>query len=148
MPQRSGDRLQHLLGLLRAHGGRVTTPRRIILETLLELGSHVTAEELAQRVQERSPEIHLSTVYRTLDVLTQLEVIDHVHVGHGRAVFHMADEVHHHLACRDCGAVVEAPEDLFAELSRRVKARYGFTLDRGHFALSGLCRPCGQRATA
>jgi Fur family ferric uptake transcriptional regulator len=136
------DRLAQLLALVRAHGGRVTTPRRVILSSLLDLGSHVTAEELAEHVQQRHPDIHLSTVYRTLDTLTKLEVIDHVHVGHGRAVFHMVDESHHHLACRRCGAVVEVPEALFADLARRLDDEHAFTLDRGHFALSGVCRAC------
>lgn len=135
-------RLEQLLELVRAHGGRVTTPRRAILSSLLELGSHVTAEELAEHVQERHPDIHLSTVYRTLDTLAKLEVIDHVHVGHGRAVFHMADETHHHVSCRRCGAVLEVPDSLFAELARQLEDDHAFALDHGHFALSGVCRRC------
>ena len=141
-------RLEQLLELLRAHGGRVTTPRREILSSLLALGSHVTAEELAEHVQRRHPDIHLSTVYRTLDTLTRLEVIDHVHVGHGRAVFHMSDESHHHAACRHCGAVVEVPSAVFADLARRLEHDHAFTLDRGHFALSGTCARCTSNAAS
>ncbi len=138
----SDQRLDQLLGLLRASGGRVTTSRRAILAALLEAGPHVTADELATYVKERHPDVHMSTIYRTLETLTALGVVVHVHLGHGRAVFHMADEVHEHLVCGRCGEVVEAPSEVFSELARRIEDEYGFSLDRGHFALSGLCSSC------
>jgi Fur family ferric uptake transcriptional regulator len=139
-------RLDELLGLVRASGGRVTTPRRAILAALLESGPHVTADELAKYVQARYPDVHMSTIYRTLETLTDLGVIDHVHLGHGRAVFHMADEMHEHLVCAQCGAVVEAPSEVFTDLARRIEDDYGFALDRGHFALSGMCSSCRRQA--
>ena len=138
------DRLEHLLELVRANGGRVTTSRRAILTALLETGPHVTADELAAYVQRRHPDVHLSTIYRTLDTLTGLGVLDHVHLGHGRAVFHMADEAHQHLVCARCGRVVEAPEEVFRDVARRIQHEYGFSLDLGHFALSGRCRACRE----
>jgi Fur family ferric uptake transcriptional regulator len=136
------ERLEQLLALLRASGGRVTTSRRAILAALLETGPHVTADELAAHVQRRHPDVHMSTIYRTLETLTSLGVVNHVHLGHGRAVFHMADEVHEHLVCGQCGEVVEAPSEVFTDLARRIDTEYGFSLDRGHFALSGLCASC------
>ncbi|HYE80494.1 MAG TPA: transcriptional repressor, partial [bacterium] len=80
--------------------------------------------------------------------LTSLGVIDHMHLGHGRAVFHMADEVHEHLVCGRCGEVVEASSEVFSELARRIQDDYGFALDRGHFALSGRCSSCRQEEVA
>lgn len=131
-----------LLDLLRANGVRVTVPRRAILESLVELGPHVTAEELGAHVRARYPEVHESTVYRTLDRLTTLGVVDHVHLGHGRAVYHLPGSGHQHLHCDRCGAVVEAPDALFAQVVRRVERLYGFELDLDHFALGGRCRDC------
>lgn len=138
------ERLEHLLGLVRASGGRVTTSRRAILTALLETGPHVTADDLADHVKRRHPDVHISTIYRTLETLTALGVIDHVHLGHGRAVFHMADEVHQHLVCDGCGRVLEAPAEVFSEVARRIEDEYGFSLDRGHFALSGRCQSCRE----
>lgn len=135
-------RLQSLLGALRGAGLRVTVPRRAILEALLAAGPHVTAEELAGHVRGRHPEVHESTVYRTLDRLGALGLVDHLHLGHGRAVFHVTGDAHHHLHCDNCGAVVEAPAEVFAGLVAAVEERYGFELDLDHFALGGRCRRC------
>jgi len=136
------DRLGALVDVLRANGVRVTVPRRAILESLVATGPHVTAEDLAAHVRARHPEVHESTVYRTLDRLGTLGVVDHVHLGHGRAVFHVPGEAHQHLHCDSCGTVVEAPDELFAGVVRAVEERYGFELDLDHFALGGRCRAC------
>jgi len=134
--------LAGLLELLRENGVRVTVPRRAILESLVQLGPHVTAEDLASHVQGRHPEVHESTVYRTLDRLTTLGVVNHVHLGHGRAVYHVPDGGHQHLHCDACGTVVEAPDDVFAALILDVEERFGFALDLDHFALGGRCHDC------
>jgi Fur family ferric uptake transcriptional regulator len=136
------SRIDDVLALLRERGGRVTTPRRVILGALLEADDHVTADDLTTAVQRRHPEIHQSTVYRTLETLAELGVVDHVHLGHGRAVFHLADERHQHLLCSSCGLVIEAPDDVVDDLAGRLDAEYGFALDARHFALTGTCRAC------
>jgi Fur family ferric uptake transcriptional regulator len=136
------EEAEPILGLLRARGGRVTTSRRAILETFLGMGGHVTAEALTARVQEAQPDVHESTVYRFLDDLEGLGVVDHVHLGHGPAVYHLASDAHHHLVCDSCGAVVEVPEVLFAELRGRLEQDFGFVLQPRHFAVTGRCRAC------
>lgn len=141
MPVR--EQAEPILGLLRARGGRVTTCRRAILETFLGVGGHVTAEALTARVQATQPDVHESTVYRFLDELERLGVVDHVHLGHGPAVYHLASDAHHHLVCDRCGAVEEVPDALFAELRTRLRDDFGFTLEPRHFAVTGRCKNCG-----
>ncbi len=102
----------------------------------------MTAEDVAATVQQDHPDVHLSTVYRTLEALERLGVVDHVHLGHGRAVYHLADDDHHHLMCEECGAVIEVPETLFDDVARSVRQRYGFSLRSKHFAVVGTCRAC------
>ena len=136
------EQAEPILGLLRARGGRVTTCRRAILETFLGIGGHVTAEALTARVQANQPDVHESTVYRFLDELERLGVVDHVHLGHGPAVYHLAADAHHHLVCDGCGAVEEVPDALFAELRSQLKDGYGFTLEPRHFAVTGRCKDC------
>jgi Fur family ferric uptake transcriptional regulator len=136
------EQAEPILGLLRAQGGRVTTCRRAILETFLGIGGHVTAEVLTTRVQEAQPDVHESTVYRFLDELERLGVVDHVHLGHGPAVYHLASDAHHHLVCDNCGAVEEVPETVFAELRTQLKHDYGFALQPRHFAVTGRCQNC------
>ncbi len=130
-----GARVERILSLLRERGGRVTTARRAIITALLDASNHVTADDLAARVQAAHPDVHLSTIYRCLDALEELEVVDHVHLGHGRAVYH--------LVCEACGAVVEVPDDVFDEVAARLREDFGFALKPGHFAVPGRCRACG-----
>ena len=137
------EQAEPILGLLRARGGRVTTCRRAILETFLGMGGHITAEALTARVQAGQPDVHESTVYRFLDELERLGVVDHVHLGHGPAVYHLSSDAHHHLVCDRCGTVVEVPEAVFAELRGQLKNDYGFALQPRHFAVTGRCQDCG-----
>lgn len=140
------DDTEPILGLLRAQGGRVTTSRRAILVAFLGSGGHVTAEALTASVQVDQPDVHESTVYRFLDELERLGVVDHVHLGHGAAVYHLASDTHHHLVCEECGAVVEVPEEAFAELRIRLHDEFGFALRPRHFAVTGRCRACSTPA--
>jgi Fur family transcriptional regulator, ferric uptake regulator len=136
------SRRDRILDGLRAGGGRVTAARRALVDALLEADGHVTADDLAGIVQARNPDVHRSTIYRTLDALEHLGVVDHVHLGHGRAVYHLTDVSHQHLVCEECGAVVEVPDRLFDDLSVRLRRGYGFTIRPNHFAVLGRCRAC------
>ena len=144
-----GDgRLEAALDLLRARGGRVTSARRAVLSALLEHHEHASAEALAEVVHASHPDVHLSTVYRTLDAFEQLGVVTHVHLGHGRAIYHLTDELHHHAVCERCGAVVQLPMALFAQLHHRLLDDFGFAVDAHHFALAGRCARCLAEARA
>lgn len=136
------SRLDSALGALRAAGSRVTTARRAVLAVLVEGSDHLTADEVAEAVHTSHPDIHRSTIYRTLEALERLGVVEHAHLGHGRAVFHLADDSHHHLVCDACGAVIEVPDDAFAHLAATLRREYGFELQAHHFALPGRCRAC------
>ncbi|MBW3575029.1 MAG: transcriptional repressor [Actinobacteria bacterium] len=142
------DRLERMLQLLRARGGRVTNARRAVLGALLDHREHASAEALAEMVHDSHPDVHLSTVYRTLDAFEQLGVVTHVHLGHGRAVYHLTDEIHHHAVCERCGAVLQLPLTLFAPLHRRLVDEFGFEVDAHHFAIAGRCAPCRSELRA
>jgi Fur family ferric uptake transcriptional regulator len=120
----------------------VTTSRRLLLLGLFENPAHRTAEELAAGVQVLAPDVHLSTVYRNLDELERLGVVVHTHLGHGPATYHLSSETHGHLVCKRCGAMTEAPEDLFQTLARGARDRFGFVIDPRHFAVLGSCTMC------
>jgi Fur family transcriptional regulator, ferric uptake regulator len=131
-----------VLDLVRASGGRSTSSRRIILEVLFGATGYVTAEELAEAVQARVPDVHMSTIYRNLDELQRLGVVIHSHLGHGPATYQLASVAHAHLICEECGAVVEAPDELFRVLAQRAKRQLGFSIDPRHFAIHGRCAAC------
>jgi Fe2+ or Zn2+ uptake regulation protein len=123
-------------------GGRRTASRQAIVEVIVEAGSHLTADEIVDRVHARFPSVNLSTVYRTLDALTDLGIVDHVHFGHGRAVYHRTDEAHQHLVCEECGAVEELPIARLRTFLEMLDRDFGFEVDRRHFAIVGRCGAC------
>ena len=126
------------IDVLRAEGRRVTTARRTIIELLGGTHEHLTAEAIAEDVQRAHPEIHVSTVYRTLESLEAWGLVEHVHRGHGAAFFHLAAS-HPHVVCEECGRVLDVPAQEFAPLVARVRDAYGFELDIAHTALMGRC---------
>ena len=127
---------------LRDHGLRATTPRRIIVETLLGQPEHVTAEGLTELVQERAPHVNKATVYRTLEALEALGVVDRMPLDQGPAQWHLADHTHQHLVCSECGEVAEISSKEFARLARSLAADYAFEADMRHVAISGRCWKC------
>jgi len=139
----SDGRTTTILERLRSEGSRLTAARRALVEALVEADDHhVTADDLVAAVHRSAPAVHRSTVYRTLDALEQAGVVEHVHLGHGRAVYHLTDDRHHHLVCDRCGAVVQVPETVVAPLRDELVDGYGFMVNGRHFALPGVCRAC------
>jgi Fur family transcriptional regulator, ferric uptake regulator len=140
----SGDAttVEGVLDLVRQQGGRVTSSRRLLLRALFDSNEHHTAEELAAVVQQQSPDIHLSTIYRNLDELERLGVIVHSHLGHGPATYHLAASAHGHFVCEECGKMIEAPDNLFASLAQVARTQFDFTIDPHHFAMLGRCANC------
>lgn len=136
------NRVDAILDLLSEAGRRRTAPRQAIVECIVRTNAHVTADEVAAEVQRRFPSVNISTVYRTLEALEELGVIDHVHLGHGRAVYHLSDEDHQHLVCERCGAVTELQSSKLRPLIKAIERDHGFEVDRRHFAIVGLCRGC------
>lgn len=136
-------RADELVARLRSRGVRITATRRAVLDALMETGSHVTAEDLHARVQARHPDVSHSSIYRTMDLLSDLGIIVHVHLGHGPAEFHLADDAHAHLVCSSCGTVTEVEQELSGPFADAIADRFGFTVDLRHFALTGRCADCG-----
>jgi Fur family transcriptional regulator, ferric uptake regulator len=137
-----------VLAYLRSQGGRVTSSRRILLEVLFHADGHMSAEALAEAVQQQAPDVHLSTIYRNLEELEHLGVISHSHLGHGPSSYLLASHAHAHLICADCGTMIEAPDELFRGLARTAQSRFGFTIDPKHFAILGLCSDCCSKESS
>src|SRR5689334_11780791 len=127
---------------LRAQGYRLTPQRQLVLEAVTSLG-HATPEEIADAVQKTARGVNISTVYRTLELLEQLGLISHTHLGHGAPTYHSTDDADHvHLVCRECGVVSETTADVVAEVVDRLVAEQGFQADVRHLAIFGTCQRC------
>lgn len=131
---------------LRARGYRLTPQRQLVLEAVGKLG-HGTPEEIAADVRTTAAAVNISTVYRTLELLEDLGLVQHTHLGHGAPTYSVpSDDDHVHLVCRDCGGVQEAESAVVDDVVRRLSAEQGFTVDVGHFAVFGRCRACSAAA--
>lgn len=131
-----------LIAALRGAGMRITRPRMAMCEELAAgRHEHLTPQVLHDRAQERlGGRIDPSTVYRTLEALTECGAVYHVHLGHGAAVIHLSDlDAHHHLVCEVCDRTVDLPIDEVTALTDHVGERYGFVVDSVHFAMVGRC---------
>lgn len=130
-----------LLDVLRRRGLRITTTRRAICaEIATRHGDHLTAASIGATVDASE-----STVYRTLEVLESAGVLEHSHMGHGPAVYHLADTAdHHHLVCERCGLVEAVPAGAYEALVAGIRAETGFVPSSHHFALTGLCASCSD----
>ena len=154
---------QAMLRQLDARGYRLTPQRQLILEALFACAGettatgaddptqgrhhqptrHVTAEEIHAYIRERFPQINLSTVHRTLELLEELGLVTHAHFADHIARYHPVDlGQHHHLLCRRCGGIWELEDEMMHPLSQALQQRYGFEADLNHLAIFGLCKGC------
>jgi Fur family ferric uptake transcriptional regulator len=127
---------------LRAKGYRITPQRQLVLDAVARL-QHGTPDEICAEVQRSASGVNLSTVYRTLELLEELGMVTHTHLGHGAPTYHAATvEDHLHLVCRDCGAVTETDVALADDLVARLAEQHRFETDVAHFAIYGRCEAC------
>jgi Fur family ferric uptake transcriptional regulator len=138
------SRANDLDQVLRAQGLRVTPQRQLVLEAVTQL-RHGTAEQVCERVQQTAPAVSLSTVYRTLELLEELNVIGHTHLGHRAPTYHPASHDDHiHLVCRTCGVVQEADVHQALTLAAEITRQTGFRCDVTHLSLDGRCADCSD----
>jgi Fur family ferric uptake transcriptional regulator len=133
---------------LRERGYRLTPQRQLVLEAVDTLG-HATPEDILCEVRRTASGVNISTVYRTLELLEELGLVSHAHLGHGAPTYHLADRLHHmHLVCRDCGTVIETDVSVAQPLIDALRAAHGFDTDMKHFAIFGRCAECAAKVSA
>lgn len=136
-PHAHRERTVLLADRLRERGMRMTAQRQRVVDAVTQL-VHATPDQVA----ELTPDVDLTTVYRTLETLEQIGVLAHTHLGHGAASYRLAEDDHIHVVCHHCSAVVEAPPGLADDVFVRLWDEQGFTVDRSHFTVFGTCADC------
>ena len=127
---------------LRAKGYRLTPQRELVLRAVERLG-HATPDEVLTAVREESSAVNISTVYRTLELLEELDLVRHAHITDRAPTYHStASPAHVHLVCRTCGKVSEVAPEVVAPMTDELATTYGFTTDIGHLTVFGTCRDC------
>jgi len=131
---------------LKQKGLKLTPQRKLIIDAIHETEAHLTAEEIIAHVQARMPEVHKSTIYRTLELLEGAGCVFKSELG-DHSIYHHAEEGHHHhLVCSRCGKTIECDEDLFTSVEGSLVEKYGFRVDFNHLVMSGLCEECRSKS--
>jgi len=133
---------------IQEHGLRVTQPRRLIVRAVLAQAGPFSAEELLQQLQQDGQATGRATVFRTLDLLVELGVLDRVHHPSGLHRYVLAGLGHgHYVVCSRCGAVADFTSCNVDDLIAEVVAQTGFQVDGHWLELFGLCRACQKSVT-
>jgi Fur family transcriptional regulator, ferric uptake regulator len=132
------------IGALRNAGLRISTPRRLLLEALFAANAPVAAAGLARELS-----LDESSVYRNLEVLEQLGVVRHVHLGHSAGLYALvSNEVVEYLYCEQCAKVTTVAPNRLDTIRDHIRDEFGYSARFTHFAIVGLCSDCadGPRA--
>lgn len=132
-----------ILEALRSKGYRITPQRELIIEAVAHSPRHITAEEIAQQLQEHTRAINLATVYRTLDLLWQEGFACRNDLSAGKSIYATFQHGPHiHLVCRKCDQVIDADTKLLHDLGQELLQSYQFQSDLDHFSIFGVCDHC------
>ncbi|WP_133579605.1 Fur family transcriptional regulator [Aureibacillus halotolerans] len=143
------NRIERIKKQLHQQSYKLTPQREATVRVLLENEEdHLSAEDVYLLVKEKAPEIGLATVYRTLELLTELKVVDKINFGDGVSRFDLRKEgaahFHHHLVCIECGKVEEIEDDLLEDVEKIVERDFTFKIMDHRLTFHGICRNCQQ----
>lgn len=128
---------------LSRQGYRLTPQRLMILDAVDKADDHISAEDIYTQVCGQYPNLNISTVYRTLELLKELELVTETDLGDGRVRYHSIRKGHHHhLVCHKCGNIIDMDESVLSPLKAALLMQYGFDAELRHIALFGLCKDC------
>lgn len=136
-----------VLQTLAAHELKLTPQRRRVVEVFFRHpGEHLSADDVYAEVRREHPDVGLATIYRTLDLLSDLGILDKLEFGDGRSRYELdrgERERHLHLICTHCGRVEELqPDELLARLEGEIERRTGFLVVDRELKFYGLCAGC------
>jgi Fe2+ or Zn2+ uptake regulation protein len=137
-----------ILSLLRESGLRITPQRLMILEILQQSSRHLSVDEIIGEIQTRFPSIEVSTVYRTLDVLRSLGLVQKTSLGESHAHFEWIAEPHAHAICRSCGSIVRLEDDALHHLRTVLATQHQFQIDGTDLEVFGTCARCAEGPSA
>jgi len=131
--------------LLNAVGLRNTNQRSSILDIIRRGQGHLDADEVYRRARKKQPRLSLSTVYRTLQTLKELRLVEEVHLDEMHHHYEIkASKEHHHLICLGCGKVVEFECPMSLKMREDVSRENGFEVISTEIRMTGYCPNCRQ----
>lgn len=139
------DNQDTFIDTLHDHGLRLTPQRELVLQILREASEHLDAEGIWQNARQYDQDINLATIYRNLNVLSQIGLIQQSFLGEGqkRGYYELIDKpVHYHFACLRCGKVLELLSPTMAQAQQEMERHYGVRIIDAHYKFEGLCPDC------
>ncbi len=131
--------------LLNTAGLRNTNQRGLILDIIRQGKGHLDADEVFRRARIKQPRISLSTVYRTLQKLKQLELVEELHFDETHHHYEIKSPTeHHHLICQECGRVIEFEYPLSRIIKRDVPEAKDFEIRNSDIQITGYCSACKE----
>lgn len=131
---------------LKARGLKHSAVRDLVLEEFIRARSHVSIEQLLERVRARVPATGYSTVYRTLRLLVDEGHATARDFGGAQTLFEPADKRHHdHIVCLSCGQVREFEDQAIEARQEQAARRLGFRITSHRLELYGLCSSCAAQ---
>ncbi len=132
-----------VVAALRQNGYKLTPQRRVVIQAITSSQNHLTPAAIYKKVHQDHPNIGLVTIYRTLEILTELELICELHAGgicHSYTI--STPQYHHHLICSNCGTVIDFPGFGLGEVEQDLSRKTGFRIAGYLLEFVGLCRDC------
>ncbi len=129
---------------LQSLGYRMTPQRHVILHVLRSSGGHLTPAQIFERARATTPGMTETTVYRTLEFLTENNIVQSKMTGSGHQVYEIAEADHYHLVCRKCGSEVEIRPDPIQFLYHELEKTTRFQSVDGRITFFGLCPACQE----
>ena len=124
-------------------GMRFTHQRALIMEIIRKGRGHLDADEIYRRAREKEPRLSLSTVYRTLQMLKKLGLVEELHFDEEHHHYEVKPSVeHHHLVCLGCGRVIEFNYPLSRYLRKKVPEAKDFDITETEIRMTGYCFKC------
>lgn len=131
-------------------GYRVTAPRRAVAELVASREGHFRAADLIEAARLDSLDIGRATIFRSLDLFTELEVLERIDLPTGDHAYVACEPRahHHHIVCESCGRVAEVQDAGLAAAVEHIQARTGWQVETHRFELYGQCPTCRDRRHA
>ena len=139
-----GTERELFLEHIKAAGLRRTEQRDLILDTFLSTEEHLTSEDLYGLIHKIDPDVGLTTVYRTLKLLTDAGLAREVRFGDGKTYYehHYNHEHHDHMICTECGKLVDIEMEVPADILKKAARQSKFKPETLEFTLRGKCPDC------
>ncbi len=137
-----------LLREVEAKGVRLTAQRRALIATIQEAKTHLDAASLLELARERDPNINRATVYRTIELLKKLGMLDELDLMHLNGEKHYYEvrtqQDHLHLACFACGGIIEFATPAFEMLKQEIAVKNDFEIQVIRLEAGGICSACAR----